>query len=94
MLLSRGKITRDLIALILSWRHSGFQVYVGPRIQSGEEEAAENLARYIIRTPFFQGRMTCLDEESQVIYESKAHRWQSGNGKDKRVFDALKPNQF
>ena len=43
MLLSRGKITRDLIALIRSWRHSGFQVYVGDRIQPGEEDATENL---------------------------------------------------
>ncbi|OGP63635.1 MAG: hypothetical protein A2169_00610 [Deltaproteobacteria bacterium RBG_13_47_9] len=44
MLLSRGKITRDLIALIRSWRHSGFQVHVGPRILPGEEDATENLA--------------------------------------------------
>jgi hypothetical protein len=43
MLLSRGKTTRDLIALIRSWRHSGFQVYVGPRIQPGDEDATENL---------------------------------------------------
>ena len=43
MLLSRGKITRDLIALIRSWRHSGFQVCVGARIQPGEEDATENL---------------------------------------------------
>jgi hypothetical protein len=48
MLLSRGKMTPDLIALILSWWHSGFQVYVGPRILRGEEDATENLAQYII----------------------------------------------
>jgi len=52
MLLSRGKITRDLMVLIRSRRHSGFQVYVDPRIQPGEEEASENLAQYIIRTSF------------------------------------------
>ncbi len=82
MLLSRGKITRDLMALIRSWRHSGFQVYVGPRIQPGEEEATENLARYIIRASFSQERMTYLPEESKVIYESK-------DGKEEKVFDAL-----
>jgi len=38
MLLSRGKSTPDLITLLRSWRHSGFQVYAGPRIQPGEEE--------------------------------------------------------
>lgn len=82
MLLSRGKITRDFMALIRSWRHSGFQVYVGPRIQPGEEEATENLARYIIRASFSQERMTYLPEESKVIYESK-------DGKEEKVFDAL-----
>jgi hypothetical protein len=38
MLLSKGKITQDLVNMLRSWRHSGFQVYAGPRIQPGEEE--------------------------------------------------------
>jgi len=33
----------------MSRRHSGFNVFCGPRIQLGEQEAMENLARYIIR---------------------------------------------
>jgi hypothetical protein len=53
MLLSRNKITEDLIGMMMGWRHSGFNVYCGPRIQPGEEEAMENLARYIIRASFF-----------------------------------------
>jgi len=60
MLLSKGKITPDLISLLRSWRHSGFQVYAGPRIQPGEEEGMEHLARYIIRASFSQERMTYL----------------------------------
>jgi hypothetical protein len=55
---------------------------VGPRIQPGEEEATENLARYIIRSSFSQERMTYLAEESKVIYGSK-------DGKEEKVFDAL-----
>jgi len=49
MLLSKGKITQDLVNMLVSWRHSGFNVFCGRRIQPGEEEAMENLARYIIR---------------------------------------------
>jgi hypothetical protein len=45
MLLSRKKITEDLIDMMMGWRHSGFNVYCGARIQPGEEKA--NLARYI-----------------------------------------------
>jgi len=40
------------------------------------------LARYIIRASFSQERMTYISEESKVIYQSK-------DGKDERVFDAL-----
>ena len=80
MLLSRGKITRDLMALIRSWRYSGLQVYVGPRIQPGEEEATENLARYIIRASFLQERMTYLPRGVQ------GDLWIQGR---ENVFDTL-----
>ena len=68
MLLSKGKITEDLINMLLSWRHSGFNVFSGPRIQPGEEEAMENLARYIIRASFSQERMTYVpDRDGQAM---------------------------
>ncbi|MBU1205540.1 MAG: hypothetical protein KKH04_01205 [Proteobacteria bacterium] len=31
MLLARGRITKDLIAMLSNWRHSGFQVFEGNR---------------------------------------------------------------
>jgi hypothetical protein len=71
MLLSKGKITQDLVNMLMSWRHSGFNVFCGPRIQPGEEEAMENLARYIIRASFSQERMTYFPEDSKFVYRSK-----------------------
>ncbi len=82
MLLSKGKITEDLVDMLMKWRHSGFNVFCGPRIQPGDEEAMENLARYIIRTSFSQERMTYISEESKVVYKSK-------DGKDEWAFDSL-----
>jgi hypothetical protein len=82
MLLSKGKITEDLVNMLMSWRHSGFNVFSGPRIQPGDEEAMENLARYIIRASFSQERMAYIPEEATVIYQSK-------DGKEEKVFDAL-----
>ena len=93
MLLSRKKITEDLIEMMTGWRHSGFNVYCGPRIQPGEEEAIENLARYIIRAflsrlcfadrrGFSQERMTYVPEDAKVLYWSK-------DGKEENMFDAL-----
>jgi len=32
MLLSNGKITQDLVDMLMKWRHSGFNVFCGPRI--------------------------------------------------------------
>jgi hypothetical protein len=82
MLLSKDKITEDLVELLMSWRHSGFNVFSGPRIQPRDEEAMENLARYIIRASFSQERMTYIPEESKVIYRSK-------DDKKEKDFDAL-----
>jgi hypothetical protein len=49
MLFSKGKITEELIDMLMKWRHSGFNVHCGRRIQPGDEQAMENLSRYIIR---------------------------------------------
>lgn len=82
MLLKKGKISRDLIALMDKWRHTGFNVFVGPRILPGDETAMENLARYIIRASFSQERMTYIRETGQVEYRSK-------DGSKTKMFDAL-----
>ena len=82
MLLAKGKITRDMIAILDKWRHSGFNVFFGPRILPRQEDSMENLARYIVRASFSRERMTYHRETGQVGYQSK-------DGKETRVFDAL-----
>ena len=42
----------------------------------------ENLARYIIRASFSQERMSYAPEKARVIYQSK-------DGKEEKIFDAL-----
>ena len=42
MPLSKGKTTRDLINTFMSWPHSGFNVFCGPRIQPGEDYLFHN----------------------------------------------------
>jgi hypothetical protein len=58
MLWRKGKICEEIVKLILSWRHSGFNVHCSPRIRSGDDEAMENLPRYVVRASFSQERMT------------------------------------
>ena len=52
MLLAKEKITRDMITLLDKWRHTGFNVFSGPRVLPRNEKSMENLVRYIIRTSF------------------------------------------
>jgi hypothetical protein len=47
-------LSEEVVKLIMSWRLSGFNVHCGPRIQPGDEEAMENLARYVVRASFSQ----------------------------------------
>lgn len=82
MLLQKGKITKDLIAMLSNWRLSGFNVFCGSRIKPGDKEAMENLARYIIQASFSQERMTYIQEESKVVYRAK-------DDKKDKTFDAL-----
>ena len=82
MLLRKGKITEEVVELILSWQHSGFNVHSGSRIQPGDDEAMENIARYVVRASFSQERMTHIPEESNVVYRSK-------DGRSEKTFDAL-----
>jgi hypothetical protein len=82
LLLAKGKITPDLIKLLKSWRHSGFQVFCGPRIHPRGKASMENLARYIIRASFSQERMIYPRDETGVRYLSKDNRQQ-------KAFEAL-----
>ena len=52
VLKKEGKITDAIIENMLSWRHSGFNVYIGDRIFSDDTASLGNLARHIIRACF------------------------------------------
>lgn len=82
MLVTRGKISREMITLLSTWRHSGFHVFCGNRILPKEETAMENLARYIIRASFSKERMQYIDKKGIVIYPAK-------DNKERKIFDAL-----
>ena len=77
MLKAEGKINAAVIENMLSWRHSGFNVYCGHTIWPNNDKGLEDLARYIIRACFSQERMTYMpakdtsDGQAIVIYRSK-----------------------
>jgi hypothetical protein len=84
MLLARGKINCDLIRMMEGWRHSGFNVYAGPRIHPRQKRSLENLAAYLIRSSFSQQRMEYLPDQAKVAYRSK-------DGKEKKTWNVPLP---
>ncbi len=88
MLKKEGKITDVVIVNMLSWRHSGFHVYIGDRIFSDDQTGLSNLARYIIRACFSQERMVYIPEQdshdgtAKVVYTSK-------DRKSRKTFNAM-----
>jgi hypothetical protein len=82
LLLDEGAIGEWHVNLLLSWRHSGFNVHVGDPIPADDREALEKLAHYIIRCPFSQERMTYHAATRTVTYKSK-------DGKSRQEFSAL-----
>lgn len=88
MLKKEGKIINAIIENMLSWRHSGFHVYIGSKIFSDDKAGLGNLARYIIRACFSQERMVYIpakvsdDNTAKVVYTSK-------DRKSRKTFNAL-----
>jgi len=74
ILLAKGKITRDMIALLVEdpvfsgnkWRHSGFNL---SRILPRQEKSMARqvgIGHYIIQASFSQARMTYLPDEASA----------------------------
>lgn len=51
---------------MLSWRHSGLNIYCGPTIWPSNDKNLENLARYIILACFSQECMTYLPAKDSL----------------------------
>jgi len=44
-------LTRERIEMILSWKHSVFNVHISEPIQAGNKSALTRVARYMLRGP-------------------------------------------
>ena len=53
MLIKEKKISGALVEKLLSWRNSGFNIHNQVKIQSQDSHGRENLAQYILRSPFW-----------------------------------------
>jgi len=73
LLLADEAIDKDLVAKLLSWQHSGFSVDNQVRIEAGDAQGRQQLARYMIRAPFSVEKTEYKAEPGVIVYRSKQH---------------------
>ena len=86
MLKKEGKINDDLINKLSQWKHSGFSVHNGVRIEKDNNKAREALSQYIARNAFSQERVTFLNS-SKIIYRSKLQKEKDKGKNNFKVFN-------
>jgi hypothetical protein len=89
-LLAREKISPRLVEIMRNWRHPGFSVYQGERIDPDDHEARQRLAGYIVHPPIALERLRYRPESGQVIYYGRQQqRCGDAEPSPARIFPAL-----
>ena len=89
-LLRREKITPHLVQIMGNWRHPGFSVFQGERIDPDDHEARQRLAGYMVHPPIALERLRYRPETGQVIYYGRQRgRCGDGEASPARIFPAL-----
>jgi hypothetical protein len=60
------------IALLMSWKHTGFSVHNSVSVQPDDAEGSERLVRYVMRAPVSQERLEIDPELGEVRLRAKA----------------------
>jgi hypothetical protein len=91
LLQDEGLLSEERTALLLSWRHTGFSVHTGVRVEPEDTQGLERLARYILRPPISLERMQ-WDGRGEVSYRRKSGH--DGVGPCAAAHEALDPPDF
>jgi hypothetical protein len=72
LLRDAGLIDEVRIALLLSWKHTGFSVHNAVTIEPEDAGATERLVRYLMRAPVSQQRLEIDPDHGEVRLQPKA----------------------
>jgi hypothetical protein len=84
-LLAKEKITPERVAMLRTWKHSGFQVLSERRVQAHDRKGLESLLQYMERSPVSLDRLSYLDD-GRVLYRGNYH---PSLGRDHQLVSAL-----
>ena len=85
-LLKKEKITEERIALLRTWRNSGFRIHSDRRIAQGDRQELECLLQYFERAPVSLERLKVQDD-GHVLY--KGTRFHPGLRRDHQLVSGL-----
>ncbi len=83
LLVERGKIGQEVVESLLSWRHSGFSVHAGVRVE--EKAAAARLGRYMARCPIVLDRLEWDGDRDEVLVHPRPSRRGGPFGESERL---------
>jgi hypothetical protein len=69
-LLDEGRIDHEVVAMIKSWRHTGFSVDNSVRIEAGDDTGMQRLIEYISRCLLSLARMVSLTNDGKILYRA------------------------
>ncbi len=69
--LKKGKTTDELIRKLMSWRHSGFSIDNGVRIEREDTKGREAIAQYIIRNVFNSKRFPWVSRKRATFQKGQ-----------------------
>ena len=69
-LVEEGRIDHEVVAMIKSWRHTGFSVDNSVRIEADDQNGMQRLIEYIARCPFSLARMVSLTDNGKILYRA------------------------
>jgi ribosomal protein L34E len=78
-------ITPERVALLLSWKHTGFSVHNSVRIAPDDTDGLEALVRYIMRPPVSLARLRLLPGGNDVLHFPKRQGDDPGQATPERV---------
>jgi hypothetical protein len=89
-LLAREKISPRLVEIMQNWRHPGFSVYQGERIDADDHQARRRLTASMVHPPIALERLRYGPESGQVIYYGRQHgRCGDAEASQARIIPAL-----
>lgn len=77
-------LDQDTVNSMLSWQHSGFNVWVGDPVKYSDADSVKFLARYLKKAPVSNQRIEFLEDLNTVRYIKY-----TDSGKEHRDFDPL-----